>query len=54
MGTGLSGQRAVLWLAGEPGIGKTTLIEHFLTSLGGIACARGHCVEHYGTVVSHQ
>ncbi|WP_353740993.1 AAA family ATPase [Pseudomonas fluorescens] len=43
------GQRAVLWLAGEPGIGKTTLIEHFLASLGGIACARGHCVEHYGT-----
>ncbi len=39
----------MLWLAGEPGIGKTTLIEHFLASLGGIACARGHCVEHYGT-----
>ena len=43
------GQRAVVWLAGEPGIGKTTLIEHFIASLGGIACARGHCVEHYGT-----
>ncbi|WP_166359668.1 AAA family ATPase [Pseudomonas akapageensis] len=43
------GQRAVVWLAGEPGIGKTTLIEHFISSLGGIACARGHCVEHYGT-----
>jgi tetratricopeptide (TPR) repeat protein len=42
------GQRAVVWLAGEPGIGKTTLIEYFLGSLGGIACARGHCVEHYG------
>ncbi|WP_426142807.1 AAA family ATPase [Pseudomonas sp. DWP3-1-2] len=43
------GQRAVVWLAGEPGIGKTTLIEHFLAGLGDIACARGHCVEHYGT-----
>lgn len=43
------GQRAVVWLAGEPGIGKTTLIENFLASLGGITCARGHCVEHYGT-----
>ncbi|MHC8354482.1 ATP-binding protein [Pseudomonas sp. LB3P81] len=43
------GQRAVVWLAGEPGIGKTTLIEHFLENLGDIACARGHCVEHYGT-----
>ena len=44
-----SGQRAVVWIAGEPGIGKTTLIEHFVAGLGGIACARGQCVEHYGT-----
>ena len=44
-----SGQRAVVWVAGEPGIGKTTLIEHFVARLGGIACARGQCVEHYGT-----
>ncbi|MES1162969.1 MAG: AAA family ATPase, partial [Rhizobacter sp.] len=44
-----SGQRAVVWLAGEPGIGKTTLIEHFVGSLAGIARARGQCVEHYGT-----
>lgn len=44
-----NGQRSVIWIAGEPGIGKTTLIEHFLISLGGIACARGHCMEHYGT-----
>jgi DNA-binding winged helix-turn-helix (wHTH) protein/tetratricopeptide (TPR) repeat protein len=43
------GQRALVWLAGEPGIGKTALIEHFVASLGGVACARGHCVEHYGT-----
>ncbi|MEJ8824922.1 AAA family ATPase [Variovorax humicola] len=44
-----SGERAMVWVAGEPGIGKTTLIEHFVTTLGGIACARGQCVEHYGT-----
>lgn len=43
------GQRAVLWLAGEPGIGKTTLIEHFVAGLDGVTCARGHCVEHFGT-----
>jgi DNA-binding winged helix-turn-helix (wHTH) protein/tetratricopeptide (TPR) repeat protein len=43
-----SGRRAVVWIAGEPGIGKTTLIDHFVTSLGDIACARGQCVEHYG------
>jgi len=36
-----SGQRAVVWVAGEPGIGKTTLIEHFVKGLGDMACARG-------------
>jgi DNA-binding winged helix-turn-helix (wHTH) protein/tetratricopeptide (TPR) repeat protein len=44
-----SGQRAVVWIAGEPGIGKTTLIEHFAAGLGDVTCARGQCVEHYGT-----
>ncbi|WP_445145010.1 AAA family ATPase [Dyella sp. Tek66A03] len=43
------GQRALAWIAGEPGIGKTTLIEQFVASLDGVACARGQCVEHYGT-----
>jgi predicted ATPase/DNA-binding winged helix-turn-helix (wHTH) protein len=43
------GQRTAVWVAGEPGIGKTTLIEHFVAGLGGVACARGQCVEHYGT-----
>ena len=44
-----SGKRALVWVAGEPGIGKTTLIEHFVAGLGDVACARGQCVEHYGT-----
>src|SRR5271157_1942019 len=44
-----SGKRAVVWIAGEPGIGKSTLIEQFIASLGDVACARGQCVEHYGT-----
>jgi hypothetical protein len=36
-------------VAGEPGIGKTTLIEHFVAGLAAtVACARGQCVEHYG------
>jgi DNA-binding winged helix-turn-helix (wHTH) protein/tetratricopeptide (TPR) repeat protein len=43
------GRRTVIWVAGEPGIGKTTLIEHFGESLGGVACAHGQCVEHYGS-----
>ena len=44
----LGGQRAVVWIAGEPGIGKTTLIEHFVAGLGDVACVRGQCVDLYG------
>jgi DNA-binding winged helix-turn-helix (wHTH) protein len=44
-----NGSRAVVWIAGEPGIGKTTLIEQFVASQDGAACARGQCVEHYGS-----
>ena len=44
-----SGKRVVFWIAGEPGIGKTTLIDRFISGLGDIACARGHCVQHYGS-----
>ena len=44
-----SGKRAVVWVAGEPGIGKTTLIERFVAGAGDIACAQGQCIEHYGT-----
>jgi len=43
-----NGKRAEVWVAGEPGIGKTTLIEHFVAGLGDIACARGQCVEQHG------
>jgi DNA-binding winged helix-turn-helix (wHTH) protein/tetratricopeptide (TPR) repeat protein len=42
------GRRGIAWVAGEPGIGKTTLIERFVARLGGAACARGQCVEHFG------
>lgn len=44
-----AGRRQIVWLTGEAGIGKTTLIEHFMASLGaGAACAHGQCVEQYG------
>lgn len=43
------GTRSLVWVTGEPGIGKTTLIERFIAGLGNVACARGQCVEHYGT-----
>lgn len=44
-----AGQRGIVWVAGEPGIGKTTLIEHFAAGLGGALVARGQCVEHHGS-----
>jgi len=47
------GRRAVVWVAGEPGIGKTMLLERFVASLGDVTCARGQCVEHYGTGESY-
>jgi DNA-binding winged helix-turn-helix (wHTH) protein len=43
------GRCALVWVAGEPGIGKTTLIERFIAGLGDVACIRGHCVEHDGS-----
>jgi tetratricopeptide (TPR) repeat protein len=36
-------------VAGEAGIGKTTLIEHFVAGLGEVACVRGQCVEQHGS-----
>ena len=43
-----AGRRTLFWVAGEPGIGKTTLIEHFVARSGGISCARGDCVQSFG------
>lgn len=48
-----SGRRRIVWVAGEPGIGKTTLIDRFASALGDIACARGQCVEQYGSSESY-
>jgi DNA-binding winged helix-turn-helix (wHTH) protein/tetratricopeptide (TPR) repeat protein len=43
------GERTVVCVAGEPGIGKSALIEHFVSSLGDVLCIQGQCVQHYGT-----
>jgi DNA-binding winged helix-turn-helix (wHTH) protein/tetratricopeptide (TPR) repeat protein len=43
-----TGKRTIVWVAGDPGIGKTTLIDHFASGLGGITVARGQCVEQHG------
>ncbi|HSC07810.1 MAG TPA: AAA family ATPase [Steroidobacteraceae bacterium] len=43
------GRRQIVWIAGEAGVGKTTLIEHFIAEVGEIHSAHGQCVEQYGT-----
>lgn len=43
-----AGQRQIVWVAGEPGIGKSALIECFVGGLGDVLRGRGQCVEHYG------
>jgi len=43
-----SGRRSIVWVAGEPGSGKTTLIELFIAGQGDVTCVRGQCVEQYG------
>ncbi len=51
----LQGERQILFVAGEPGIGKTTLVDAFLTRLANepehepeFWIGRGQCIEHYG------
>jgi predicted ATPase len=49
--TALGGRRQAVFVTGEPGIGKTTLVEAFLAELelaGGVRIGRGQCVEQYG------
>ncbi|MBI3801923.1 MAG: AAA family ATPase, partial [Deltaproteobacteria bacterium] len=45
------GQRQVVLVSGEPGIGKTTLVNQFvarLTDSGSVWIGRGQCIEPYG------
>ena len=51
LGRALRGQRQIVFITGEPGIGKTTLADEFqrqVTELPGLRIARGQCVEGYG------
>jgi len=44
-----AGLRQVVFVTGEPGIGKTTLVDTFVRTLGGgVRVARGQCLEHFG------
>ena len=48
----LQGQRQIVFISGEPGIGKTTVVEAFLGQLPAqseaVWIAQGQCVEQYG------
>lgn len=49
--TALGGERQVVFVTGEPGIGKTALVDAFLQEAAATArwwVGRGQCVEHYG------
>ena len=48
----LRGERQIVFVTGEAGIGKTALVDTFATSIGtdrSIRIARGQCLEQYGT-----
>lgn len=48
----LRGERQIIFVTGEAGIGKTTLVDAFartITDNQYIRMARGQCLEHYGT-----
>ncbi|MEO8603952.1 MAG: AAA family ATPase [bacterium] len=47
----LAGTRAIVFVSGEAGIGKTTLLDRFIAELDpaeGVCVARGQCLEQYG------
>jgi len=43
------GQRQLVWIAGDAGVGKSTLLENFVRASGAAAIAQGQCIEQYGT-----
>ena len=44
----LAGQRQLFWIAGEAGIGKTTLIDRLAAEIGAEFVLQGQCVEQFG------
>ncbi len=51
LGSAMRAERQVVFVTGEPGIGKTTLVEAFLEEAAAserVAIAQGQCLEHYG------
>ncbi|WP_068826520.1 ATP-binding protein [Pseudomonas sp. BMS12] len=41
--------RQLVWITGEAGIGKTCLLEAFITECTDTLCVRGQCLEHFGS-----
>jgi predicted ATPase/DNA-binding winged helix-turn-helix (wHTH) protein len=51
LGKALGGERQTVFVTGEPGIGKTTIVEAFLRQIvteEKVWVGRGQCIEHYG------
>ena len=51
LATALTGVRQLLFVTGEAGLGKTTLVDTFLTAVaeqGPLWIGRGQCLDHYG------
>ncbi len=44
-----NGQRQLVWVAGDAGVGKSTLLETFTRLSGAAGIAQGQCVEQYGS-----
>lgn len=44
----LAGRRQVVWVVGEAGVGKTTLIRNFLSEIDPMLWTHGQCVEQHG------
>jgi DNA-binding winged helix-turn-helix (wHTH) protein/tetratricopeptide (TPR) repeat protein len=42
------GDRRLVWIAGEAGIGKTTLLDQFVAEAGAVRAVQGQCVEQFG------
>jgi DNA-binding winged helix-turn-helix (wHTH) protein/tetratricopeptide (TPR) repeat protein len=51
----LAGERQTVFVTGEAGIGKTTIVNAFLekASVAGLLVARGQCLEHYGSAEAY-
>ncbi len=57
LGRAANGERQILFVAGEPGIGKTAVVDAFMRELeqvGSWRLTHGQCVEHYGESEPYQ